>query len=512
MQGPPGPCGCGCALTPETSDGFDQIEFAADVVCRPFDPWQRWLVIHAGELLPDGSLRFRHVLVVVARQNGKSEVPIVLGLFWIFVDEVPCMLWTSTQLKYADAALAKAERYARASPRLRDLIPTKKWKRVILGSSVLPLADSEWWTATANEEGGRSMTTQRLVQDELREHRDYAAWGAAVPTLRPSGQAWHLSNAGEDHSVVLNEQQDAARKAIADGTTAEVDTFLAEWSSVSGADPMDLGSLAQSNPGLGYHGPSARDLLGEARTAVAAGGQALAKFRTEKMCIRVRHLDAAVDEDSWTACGVDEQTWEATGSLAAYRRRVVGCLDVSPDGLHATLAAAAVVEGEVARVEIVQAWSGAGAMEQLRAALPAWIKKVRPKALGWFPAGPAAALVTELGKRRDGQGRSPLERVMRRKPEPIKADVSAVCMAFSAEVLARRVAHPEDDLLTAHVVGSEKLRMGDTWRFSRRGEGHCDAAYAAAGAVHLARMLPTPVRGGIVLPSSAAPDGDRSAT
>jgi hypothetical protein len=29
--------------------------------------------------------------------------------------------------------------------------------------------------------------------------------------------------------------------------------------------------------------------------------------------------------------------------------------------------------------------------------------------------------------------------------------------------------------------------------FSRKGEGHVDAAYAAAGAVHLARTLPAPV-------------------
>ena len=34
---------------------------------------------------------------------------------------------------------------------------------------------------------------------------------------------------------------------------------------------------------------------------------------------------------------------------------------------------------------------------------------------------------------------------------------------------------------------------GDAWVFSRRGEGHVDAAYATAGAVHLARTMRTPV-------------------
>jgi hypothetical protein len=64
---------------------------------------------------------------------------------------------------------------------------------------------------------------------------------------------------------------------------------------------------------------------------------------------------------------------------------------------------------------------------------------------------------------------------------------------------SQRTFHSGDGLLTAHVTGSEKLKSGDTWRFSRRGRGHCDAAYAAAGAAHLARLLPTPVRRGRVV-------------
>jgi hypothetical protein len=52
--------------------------------------------------------------------------------------------------------------------------------------------------------------------------------------------------------------------------------------------------------------------------------------------------------------------------------------------------------------------------------------------------------------------------------------------------------HPDDDLLNAHVNGSQRKDSGDGWRFVRRGAGHVDAAYAAAGAVHLARTLPPP--------------------
>jgi phage terminase large subunit-like protein len=59
-------------LTPQTSKGFECIEFAEDILDVTLLPWQKWLLIHALELLEDGTYRFRKVIVLVARQNGKS--------------------------------------------------------------------------------------------------------------------------------------------------------------------------------------------------------------------------------------------------------------------------------------------------------------------------------------------------------------------------------------------------------------------------------------------------------
>jgi hypothetical protein len=59
------------------------------------------------------------------------------------------------------------------------------------------------------------------------------------------------------------------------------------------------------------------------------------------------------------------------------------------------------------------------------------------------------------------------------------------------------VVHPDDELINAHVTGAEKLPRGDQWVFSRRdgadgATSHVDGAYAVAGAVHVARVLPPP--------------------
>ena len=55
---------------------------------------------------------------------------------------------------------------------------------------------------------------------------------------------------------------------------------------------------------------------------------------------------------------------------------------------------------------------------------------------------------------------------------------------------AGKIVHPADVLLDAHVHAATRLRSGDGWRFARVGEGHVDAAYAAAGAVSLALTAP----------------------
>jgi phage terminase large subunit-like protein len=174
IQGSAGPCGCGCALTTETSYGFDVIDFAKRVLKEPLDPWQEWLVIHAGELLPDGRTpRFRQVLVLVARQNGKTHVLKVLSLFWLYIERVGLVLGTSTNLDYAKESWEKAVTLAEDTPALTREI---KSVRRANGEQTLTVAgNGRYKIAASNRRGGRSLTVHRLIMDELREHHDWSS-------------------------------------------------------------------------------------------------------------------------------------------------------------------------------------------------------------------------------------------------------------------------------------------------------------------------------------------------
>lgn len=466
-------------LTPDTSYGYDVIDFAWRFLGRRLDPWQQWLLIHGCELLPDGSPRFSTVLVLVARQNGKTECLVVLAAYWLFVECVSLVLGTSTNLDYARESWSKMVALVERSPLLAGAHPPR-WTRTANDATYCwTYTGSRYKVAPATVTGGRSLTIARLITDELREHRSYDSWNAATGAMvaEPGAQTWALSNAGGPHSVVLNDLLAEARA----GETDDLGAFL--WTAPANADPLDEHALRCANPSPRV---SITALRAKARAAVLAGGERLAGFKTEHMCITVGTLNPAIDPAAWERC-LD------VGTLDELRSRVACCLDVAPDGQHATLAAAAVLDDGRTRVELVEAWSGIGAVDRLRRTLPALVRRVRPRKLGWFPTGPAAELAADMAKR-PGWPPAGIE------VEPIRGEVAASCMALAGLVGAGRIAQSGDPLLKAQTDAAERLPRGDAWVFARPGDGHVDAVYATAGAVQLARTLPPPLaRRGLVV-------------
>lgn len=473
VTGAPGSCGCGCALTQATSYGWDVIDFARDVLHRPLDDWQRYLVIHAGELYPGGRPRFRQVLTLVSRQNGKTELLVILSLFWMWVERVKLVLGTSTNLDYAHESWEKAVALAEDTPALAREIAPNGIRRANGEQTLTTIWKGRYKIAASNRKGGRSLTIDRLVMDELREHASWDSYNAAVPATNAvaDAQIWMISNQGDDKSVVLNALRD---QALA-GQDPRLGLF--EWSSPDGMAATDVNALAMANPTLG-HRIQLDALMGDAIRAEAAGGEQLAKFLTEVHCRRVPLLDPAIDMLAWDAC---RTTLEGNPEAL--------CLDVSIDELHAVVVGAAVV-GERVVVAPVDAWEGQAAVRSMCAALPGIVERLQPRALGWFPSGPAAAAAASLAER---EGWPPDDVEL----QPIRGEVTAVCMGFAEQVRSHAIAHPGDPLLDSHVLAAEKLHQGDSWRFTRRKAGYVNAAYAAAGAVHLARILPEPGEVGV---------------
>lgn len=461
VTGPAGPCGCGCALTPATSIGFQAVAFAEKVIGLTLLPWQRWFLIHVLEIRANGRFRFKTILTLVARQNGKTHILKVLALFFMYLRAEAGKVTVLGAAQSLDTARESWQGAVELAEDVDDLACeiAPNGVRRANGEQCLTLdSGSRYKISAASRSAGRGLSVDLLILDELREHRDWLAWGALskTTTARPNALIVGISNAGDDQSVVLNSLRSAG--------LAETDNTLGlfEWSATDGCELDDVEAWAMANPGLGY-------TVSESTIRSALVTDPPEVFRTETLCQRVDALDAAIDLESWKACA------DPSGSLASVRTRVATCIDVAPDGAHVTLAGAAVLDDDRVRVEVLAAWH---TTEEARRALPRLLEKIKPAAISWFPSGPAAALAADL-----------------RTEEAIElkgTEVNEVCQEFADLVIARRIVQPSDPLLNAHTAGTAKLRTGDGWRFSRKGAGHVDAAYAAAGAVHVARTLPPP--------------------
>lgn len=270
--------GCGNG---RTTDGFAAARFAKKMMGLTLFGWQTWLLDHALELNEDNTYRFRYILVLVARQNGKSLLLLVLALWHLFALGSPEVIATAQDLGRSEAAWKEAVEWVEEDEELSELIVNTDRghpKQLEVGG---PADEDMPWkrlyrVASAGRRGARGFSGDLVLMDELREHQNWDTWGTVTNTMnaRPTGQAWAFSNAGDNLSIVLRYLRAQAHKRLGwpDGEAdkevlgeedPELEAFLAqydasdktgffEWSSPPKSSRTDIEALAQANPSMNH--------------------------------------------------------------------------------------------------------------------------------------------------------------------------------------------------------------------------------------------------------------------
>ena len=305
-------------LTPDTSLGFAVCEFSRDILGLALHPWQEWLLVHALEIEGgfdgDWNFRFRTVVVLVGRQNGKTTLGAVLSLFFLYAMHVGLVIGTAQDLEQAEDTWAMCVEMAQANDALADEIQhvwfTNGAKRLQLRGG------RDYRVRASTRKAGRGKSADLVLLDELREHQNWQAYAALSKTgmARDNALLWCMSNAGDGTSVVLRHFRQTAHAALGDPDgicteanevpdAEEVDGTLGlfEWSAPPGADPADPESWAQANPSLGY-------TITERAMRSAQATDPRDVFLTECLC---QWVTAAVDPPfpvgAWDA-GRDEES------------------------------------------------------------------------------------------------------------------------------------------------------------------------------------------------------------
>ena len=328
-------------LTPDTTHGYRVIAFAEQMLGVTLDPWQKWVLIHALELKPDGTYRFRTALLLVARQNGKTTIVQVLFLWALFTGRAQLAVGPAQDLGIARRTWHAAIKMARADDELREQIVAV---RKANGQETLELVSgAEYIIQATNEDAGRGLQGVDLLHlDELRTHTNDGAWSALTKTTsaRPNSLTICTSNAGSDASVPLNRLH---ATAIA-GTDPTL--FLAEYSAPSGCDLDDPEGRAAANPSLG-NGRLSAEALDSAR---ALDPEPV--FRTECLCQRVPTL-----VPTWQV--VEEAPWVNLADLnSTALDPVTLCVEVAFDRLSASIAFAGSREDSKYHVEVAASRPG----------------------------------------------------------------------------------------------------------------------------------------------------------
>lgn len=328
-------------LLEKYTDGPAAIAFATDpkILGITLFPWQEWLLNHALELNDEGFYRFRIVITMVARQNGKTTVENILALWHMYALRSGLVIGTAQNLDRSEEAWKDCLALAELDDEMNDMIEERNFGH----PKFFNLENGcEYRVVAASRRGGRGFSGDLILLDELREHHSWDSWSSVTNTMnaRPFAQAWAFSNAGDALGVVLRYQRALAHRELGWpdgdddaellGTDAdvfagldeselpegwdEITTGFFEWSAAPNDKRTDVWALAQANPAMNHteitlNCPTLRNLIASLK------GTPPLEFDMEVLCRFVPGAEGGpFPEGMWDAtkdptadCGADAE-------------------------------------------------------------------------------------------------------------------------------------------------------------------------------------------------------------
>jgi len=326
-------------ITENPSKGLEFVEF-----CEKYGhkllPWQEWLSHQVLRTGPDGRWQTPVHGLLVARQNGKSDWMAWQILYRIFGLKQKLQIHTAHKLTTSSEIFYKIYGIILENPEMEMQLTKKIEAR---GFQELQFTEGRRYIVRASNSATRGVSAPDSIWlDEAREYHDEEVWSALRYTQMASAnpQAILLSNAGDQHSIVLNKMRE---RALASILTDDLSLGWWEWSA-----PPEIkfdGSvnfwegISQANPSLGHtiHPDNIRAVLQDPEDIV----------RTEVLCQWVSTINPVIHPSQWQACAVEglrldpaADTWLA--------------VDLSPDRRQAALVASQRIDRDRFQVQLLQ--------------------------------------------------------------------------------------------------------------------------------------------------------------
>ena len=449
-------------ITDYPSKGKEFAEF-----CTKFGmnlmPWQEWLGEQVLRVRPDGRWLTPVHTALIARQNGKSEFMIWQILYRIFHLNEPLIVHTAHKLTTSAEIFYKIYNIITQHPELECQLTKKLEAR---GFQELQFTNGRRYIVRASNSATRGISQpSSIFLDEAREYHDEDVWSSLRYTqmASPNPQAFLFSNAGDQHSVVLNKMRE---RALATILTDDLSLGWWEWSAppeikFDGSATFWEG-VAQANPSLGHtiHPDNIRAVLNDPEDIV----------RTEVLCQWVSTINPVIHPSQWQACAVEGLRLDANADTWL-------AIDLSPDRRQAALVASQRIDKDRFQVQLLQTWTNPGYLSDKLIAndVADWYRRFSVLKIA-YSARTASAVAARLVP-----AGLPCEAI---DGQPYATS----CDEFLSAISSARLAHSDQEELTKHCLSAVRVNFGDGgWVMGRKvSAAVITGAVAAAMASHYA--------------------------
>jgi phage terminase large subunit-like protein len=425
------------------------------------DEWQKWLLRHVFERYPEGhdkagELRYRQVVVSMGRQNGKSLLASIIGVYGMLMHQPSGASVISLASSIDQARII----YNRVLYVIQsNSFLSKRFKKASESRGIVTADGSgRYDVKPAKENALQGIPISLCLFDELHLAKE-GMWNAAIKGTQSyhDGIVIGITTAGDQNSETLIDLYKKGYKATAGDPELERFGFFV-WEAPQHAKVNDESAIMQANP------------------AVACGRIPLDRVMTDLQTLpehEVRRYtlnqfisgtaQSWIPGDVFRKSGTKVQV-EQTGGVFA--------VDISKNWEHASIAYAN-SDGDEHHSELIQTFVNP-TENQIFNRLVELNARFMPKAI----ALDDRSMASNLGKRLKFGG-FPVWQLWTK-------EISAACSAVYAMFVTGKAKHNNDPLVIAQSPNGIAKYSGETWLISRKdSQGDIDALMATVMSLYV---------------------------
>lgn len=409
------------------------------------ESWQVDLLRSILEVYPEGharagQLRFRQVVISLARQNGKTEIAAALGLWALLMKVAPLVIGVASSREQAALVYDRTMRAIQSTPAL-----VRKFKSMTRTRGIIKSDGGKYEIKASKSAALQGLPIDAGIVDELHLLRR-EIWFDLVNGLgaRANCLVAGITTAGDEDSELLLELYELGDAAIDAGDEARTGFFV--WEAQNAARPDDddeLGrELARSNPSVASGRLDLDVSISDVRSMPEPDA---VRYRLNRF---VSAMDVFITGAMWNACHDDMPFPAGVQPLFT--------IDRTPDWSYASIGVFAKLPDGRTYCDLVASLVRP-TIEQL-ADVASRLSKWNPSTYGV-----------------DGYALRDLGRALEDRGLPVtygtQADALNGSALFYSKVQQRKIVHPGHALVSMQMPKAVRKNVGDGFRVSRADSG-----------------------------------------